>query len=128
MAQFINTTRKKFAIGSAAVLAFIFTPALVLATVNSSKGNSGASRSSLLSPTPPPISPVKAENTDSTSLEVNGEPIDVPDNGTVNKVVESDDGSKAQVFVNKQSSSSTDEHGSSNDSSLEVNIESTSEN
>ncbi len=44
-----------------------------------------------------------------TSLEVNGEDIDVPENGNVNKVVTNDDGSTTHVVVNSNSSSTSDD-------------------
>lgn len=132
---FRSASRRKFAIfGSAALLTLLFTPILAYALYaqpagSQSSNNAGGNAASNNGPGPsninmsespepqntPPAAPndVNNEHSSSSSLNVNGQDIGVPENGEVHQTVSNSDGSQTQVDVSAQNSSSGTTGGTS---------------
>lgn len=62
----------------------------------------------------------KVESNVETSLSVNGEDVDVPDNGSLNEVITNQDGSVTHVVVNSNSTSTSSDEDQSTNSKVKV--------
>jgi hypothetical protein len=73
-----------------------------------------------------PIDTNQGANSSQTSVTVNGQSVDVPENGSTSQTIQSDGGSTTVNVQSSHSSTRTGQAGNTNRSSLNVNVHSSS--